>query len=81
MPQKQIFFREQLMQLLMIAFTVALLFLFFFLNSYLNEIINRFPPLMDCTLIEDEFTSKEEFNAFGILDKDSTLDGYGQGQY
>ena len=65
----------------MIAFTVALLFLFFILNSSSNEIINRFPPLMDCTLMEDEFTSKEEFNEYAILDKNATLDGYGQGQY
>jgi len=36
---------------------------------------------MDCTLMEDEFTSKEEFNEYGILDKNATLDGYGQGQY
>ena len=50
-------------------------------NSTSNEIINRFPPLMDCTLMEDEFTSKEEFNEYGILDKNATLDGYGQGQY
>ena len=31
--------------------------------------------------MENEFTSKEEFNSFGKLDKNATLDGYGQGQY
>jgi hypothetical protein len=36
---------------------------------------------MDCTLMENEFTSKEEFTSFGRLDKNATLDGYGQGQY
>ena len=61
---------------------VTLLILFFFLNSYLNEIVNRYPPLQECSTVEGAFEGdREEFKKYALIDKDAAIDGHGQGQY
>lgn len=77
-PQRQIFCRENMVSLLMFIFMVCLLIVFFFLNSYLNEIVGRYPRLTDCEERIELFKDNlQEFKRYAQMDKDATLDGHG----
>jgi hypothetical protein len=48
--------REQLVSVIMVFNMILLLVVFFFLNSYINAIIERYPPLKDCESMDKAFT-------------------------